>query len=86
MLFSGAVLLFGSVSFAYDDGDQGGSDPEEKARKAHELAASDMIYQQEEWKALYYQNMEIIDILKQIRDSLDTIKMRDVKNTEGKTQ
>lgn len=41
---------------------------EQKAREAHELASSDMIYQQEEWKALYYQNIQIINLLKEIRE------------------
>ena len=33
--------------------------------RAHELSASDMIYQQEDFKAIYYQNQKIIELLKQ---------------------
>ena len=58
-------------------------DPEGKARQAHQLAASDMIYQNEEWKAIYYQNQQIIQLLKQIRDSLDVIKSRDNSDTQA---
>ncbi len=57
----------------------------EKARKSHELAGSDMIYQQEDFKALYYQNMQVIQLLKEIRDSLEVIKARGgMKNPEEK--
>ena len=44
---------------------------EEKAKKIHDLAASDVIYTDQETKALYYQNIQIIDLLTQIRDQLD---------------
>ena len=44
---------------------------EERANEVHQLANSDMIYSQEETKAIYYQNIRIIDLLKQIRDILD---------------
>ena len=44
---------------------------EEKAARIHQLASSDVIYTQEETKALYYQNQQIIDLLKEIRDLLD---------------
>ena len=46
------------------------SDAEQKAQAVHKLATSDMIYSQEEVKALYYQNVQIIDLLKEIRDLL----------------
>lgn len=45
---------------------------EDKARELHKLAASDVIYSQEEIKALYYQNIQIIDLLTQIRDLLQS--------------
>ncbi|MBI2095870.1 MAG: hypothetical protein HYT89_06855 [Candidatus Omnitrophica bacterium] len=44
---------------------------EEKAKKLHELASSDVIYTDQETKALYYQNIQIIDLLTQIRDLLE---------------
>ena len=47
------------------------TDAEEKAKEIHQLANSDVIYSQEETKAIYYQNIEIIDLLKQIRDIID---------------
>lgn len=80
-----ALLLFLAFpAFALDDDTDPGS-TEELARQSHEKASSDFIYQNEEWKALYYQNQKIIQILKEIRDSLDVIKMRDsVKNNEEK--
>lgn len=43
---------------------------QQKAAEIHALASSDMIYTNEEMKALYYQNIEIIELLKEIRDNL----------------
>ncbi len=57
------ALLFATAALAMDEGDAA-----EQARRAHEKASTDMIYQQEEWKALYYQNIQIIQLLKDIRD------------------
>ena len=68
-------LLASAVVFAQDE-DVYLDDPIESARKAHELAASDVIYQQQDLKALYYQNLQIVQLLEQIRDSLDVIKVR----------
>ena len=45
---------------------------EAKANGVHELATSDMVYSQEETKALYYQNIQLINLLKEIRDLLDS--------------
>ena len=62
-------------------------DLETKSREAHQRASSDMMYQNEEWKALYYQNERVIQLLKQVRDSLEAIRMRDaVKNPEETKQ
>ncbi len=47
-------------------------DAARKAREIHDLATSDVIYVQDELKALYYQNLQIIELLKQIRDVLTT--------------
>ena len=62
-----AALSVSTHSFAVESAD----DAEEKARHVHEMATSDVIYTQEETKALYYQNLQIIDLLKEIRDLLD---------------
>ena len=61
------VFLVSIPAFA-EDGVSGSA--EDKAREVHKLASSDMIYSQEEVKALYYQNIEIINLLKEIRDLL----------------
>ena len=70
-----AVFFFSSV-FAYGE-DMSGSVAEEKARQAHEKAASDFVYQSDEWKALYYQNVRMIQLLKEIRDSLQNMRQQD---------
>ena len=75
-------LFFAFSAFAQDD-DFDSSGAAQKARQAHEKAATDMIYQSEEWKAIYYQNQQIIQLLKEIRDSLNILKTRDaVKDVE----
>ena len=81
--FLSVFILTAAVSaFAMDeDGDE--LEMESKARQAHQLAASDMMYQNEEWKAIYYQNQQIIHILKQIRNSLDVIKTRTAEKTQS---
>jgi hypothetical protein len=61
-------------------------DAAENALKSHELASSDMMYQQEEFKAMYYQNIQIIQLLKEILDSLQRLNEREakvVKNAQG---
>ena len=45
-------------------------DAEKEATKFHELALSDVIYSGEEWKALYYQNIQRIELLKEISNLL----------------
>ena len=78
-------LAFPPVAFSQED-NLDPDDAAEKARRAHELAGSDMIYQQEDFKALYYQNVQMIQLLKEIRDSLNVIKTRgESKNAEEKT-
>ncbi len=71
-LLSFLMLIPGAALAADETGD--GSAAEQRAREAHQLASSDIIYQNEEWKALYYQNQQIIQLLKQIRDSLEAIR------------
>lgn len=41
-----------------------------KAEQLHKIASSDSIYADEELKALYYQNIQIIELLKDIRQLL----------------
>ena len=77
LLFLVFFGVFSSAS-AWAAGDEEIDDfgTEMKARQAHERASSDMIYQNEEWKALYYQNQQIIQLLKDISDSLNFMKTR----------
>ena len=42
----------------------------------------DVVYAQEDFKALYYQNIEIIALLKEIRDEIHAVNIREAK--EGK--
>ncbi len=56
-----------TVTFAED-----ATSAEERAGELHRLASSDVIYHDQEIKAIYYQNVQIIDLLKQIRDLLDS--------------
>ena len=71
-------LFLSAVSCAFAQEDL--SDVEEKARGAHELAMSDVIYEQENFKALYYQNEQIIRLLKEIRDEMHSLNMRAAKD------
>ena len=52
---------------------------EEKARRSHNLSMSDVIYQQEDFRALYYQNEVIIQVLKEIREEMHSANVRDAK-------
>ena len=84
-IFGFLAIVFSVTAFALDD-DMNESGAEQKARQAHEKAGSDMLYQNEEWKALYYQNQRIIQLLKDMRDSLETIRAHSVaKTSEEKT-
>lgn len=56
---------------------------EEKATEAHKLAASDVIYQEQDWKALYYQNLQMISLLKDIKGELETLNANSVKADQG---
>lgn len=67
LVFISFVILGLTSSSAFADEDNA----EERANEIHQLANSDMIYSQEETKAIYYQNIKIIDLLKQIRDILE---------------
>ena len=66
LLFAGAGSYVPPVFAGESMGDAA-----RKAQEIHDLASSDVIYVQDELKALYYQNLQIIDLLKQIRDILD---------------
>jgi len=43
---------------------------EQKAREVHKLATKDVIFIDEELKALYYQNIQIIGLLREIKQLL----------------
>lgn len=45
-------------------------DAGKKAKEMHDIAATDIIYSDQELKALYYQNIQIIRILEEIKDLL----------------
>ena len=49
---------------------------QEQAQASHDRAASDMIYQQEDTKALYYQNLQIIHLLADIREELKALNAK----------
>ena len=66
-----------------DDSDE--SAAASKAEQAHQLAESDVIYQQQDFKAMYYQNVQIIALLKDIRASLEAIKARRAMDANEKT-
>ena len=84
-LLAGAVLvLLWAAPVPARSEDEDFSGPEEKAAQAHELAMKDVVYAQEDFKALYYQNIEIIGLLKEIRDEIHAVNVREAKST-GKT-
>jgi hypothetical protein len=72
------IFLMPSAVFAQDDY----LSLEEKARRSHELAMSDVIYEQENFKALYYQNQQIIELLREIRDEMHSLNVREAKDTK----
>ncbi len=64
------IMFFAShitISFAKEERM---SEAEKKAKEIHGIVSSDVIYANEELKALYYQNIQIIELLKQIRNLL----------------
>lgn len=65
LLLAFMLLLNGAHAWAMD-----ADEAEQKAKEINDLAASDVIYSQEAGKALYYQNIQMIDLLKEIRDLL----------------
>ncbi len=52
---------------------------EQKAKEAHDLASSDVIYQEQDFRALYFQNIQIIELLKEIRDEMKASNARQAK-------
>ena len=77
-----SLALIGLFVFNFSPAFAADTSAEEKALEAHQLASSDVIYSQEEPKALYYQNLQIIDLLKEIRDILDE-RLRAPKDSKG---
>ena len=79
-VFAGmSVFLFFTVPVLAEDDEVNVYDAGYKARQAHEKAASDMMYQNEEWKAMYYQNEQIIQLLKELRDEMRSFNARAAK-------
>ena len=72
------LFSFSSAAFAQE---MSMENAESKAQEAHDLAGSDVIYQQADLKALYYQNIQMIELLKEIRDEVKAANLRaDKKN------
>ncbi|MFH1318551.1 MAG: hypothetical protein ABIH71_06005 [Candidatus Omnitrophota bacterium] len=71
-MFRKIVVLIGMVFIVHGAAfsQMSSEEAEEKAVRIHELATSDVIYLDEEEKALYYQNISIIQLLKEIKDLL----------------
>ena len=73
------IVLAGFVlSIHLASAEEFSQDAAKKAKEIHELASSDVIYVQDELKALYYQNLQIIELLKEIRQVLD-LKLENTK-------
>jgi len=60
-----AAMKFMPASFAMSDGEA-----EQKAGEYHKLASKDVIFIDEELKALYYQNVQIIGLLREMKQLL----------------
>ncbi len=80
-IFLSFFFLASAVFLAHAEDDL--SSAEEKAHQSHDLAMSDVIYEQENFKALYYQNEVIIQLLKEIREEMHASNVRDAKNTKA---
>lgn len=76
----GSVILMILMSYCAWTFAEDAEDAEKKAREIHNIATSDVIYTQEETKALYYQNVQIIDLLRQIRDLLQRQRGTEERN------
>ncbi|MBL7071969.1 MAG: hypothetical protein ISS26_07375 [Candidatus Omnitrophica bacterium] len=64
------MIVVTSGVAAADDEVMSISDAEQKASETHKLASKDVIFIDEELKALYYQNIQIIGLLKEIKQLL----------------
>lgn len=71
-LLLAGVLAVTAACPVFAEGEADGTGAAERAQELHRLASSDVVYQDQEIKAIYYQNVQIIDLLKQIRDLLDS--------------
>ena len=74
-----AVHLLGAPLFAAQEEEEYATGPLDKARRAHEMAASDVIYEQQDMKALYFQNQRIIELLEEIKDEIHAVNARAAK-------
>ena len=82
----GVILMMGVSTQTWADENVDQTHASEKAQEAHDLSASNNIYAQEDFRALYYQNIEVIQLLKEIRDSLEVIKTESIKDMENSTE
>ena len=76
-VFQVIALVLLSAPFAHAED----ASSEALARHSYELANSDIMYQQEIFKALYHQNEEIIALLKDIREEMHQLNVRAAKDT-----
>ena len=65
-VFLGADILCNSPTFALESYEEA----EMMADDIHKTVATDIIYTEQELKALYYQNIQIIHLLKEIKELL----------------
>lgn len=68
--FTSRLLLSVSVLLLAFSTEAAVLDAESEAKRYHELATSDIVYTDEELKALYYQNKTIIELLRDIKKLL----------------
>lgn len=67
IIISSAIILSAVPASAQDTYENA----EQKAEEIYKEAASDVIYLQNVLKSLYYQNIQIIQLLKDIRELMD---------------
>jgi hypothetical protein len=60
------IAVLSAVPAPAGAGDEGNT-ARQKAAEIHRIASSDVIYQEQAVQALYYQNLEIIGLLEDIR-------------------
>ncbi len=78
-----AIILFLATSAIRASAEEDSISSEEKAHRSHNLSMSDVMYQQEDFRALYYQNEVMIQLLKEIRDEMRAANVRDAKEDKN---